>query len=61
MFTAQPSYQPKQPEALAVRIGEAGVAKLIKSFRTGTSKQELADYYGCSLSTVERLLRKRGR
>lgn len=58
--TPQRHYQPRQPESLAVRIGEDGVRTLTKRFLAGTSKQQLADYYGCSLSTVERLLRTRG-
>lgn len=54
------AFQPKQPEALVVRIGEAGTKILIERFRAGETKQHLADQYNCSLSTIERLLRLRG-
>lgn len=53
------AYQPKQPESLAVRLGEAGVAQLIQEFLVGVTQQELAASYECSLSTVQRLLRNR--
>lgn len=56
----QRQFQPKQSEALAVRIGDKGVKILIERFRAGETKQRLADQYNCSLSTIERLLRLRG-
>jgi hypothetical protein len=52
-------FQPKQPEALAVRLGEDGVALLIERYRSGTTAQVLAGQFGCSLSTIKRLLRQR--
>lgn len=55
---AQP-FQPKQPQALAVRLGEDGVALLVERYRSGTTARVLAGQFGCSLSTVKRLLRQR--
>jgi hypothetical protein len=52
-------FQPQQPEALAVRLGADGVALLIERYRNGQTARELAAYFGCSLSTVKRLLRQR--
>ncbi|MGH3564890.1 MAG: recombinase family protein [Pseudonocardia sp.] len=56
----QPSYRPRQQESVAVQLGEAGVYRLISRFLAGERQAELAREYGCSLSTVQRLLRTRG-
>jgi len=52
-------FESKQPEALAIRLGEDGVALLIERYRNGQTARELASYFGCGLSTVKRLLRQR--
>jgi hypothetical protein len=52
-------FQPKQPEALATRIGEDGVVLLVERYRDGATARELATYFGCGLSTIKRLLRQR--
>lgn len=41
------------------RLGEAGLAELVTSFRGGTPKHELAARYGISLSSVKRVLWQR--
>jgi len=58
--TARQRVQPKQRALLGERIGEDGVADLIAKFRAGVTKHQLAEEYGCSPSTIERLLRLRG-
>ncbi|MBL8159232.1 hypothetical protein JNJ66_02125 [Candidatus Saccharibacteria bacterium] len=50
----------RQPASLEERLGPAGVEGLITAFRGGTTKLELAERYGTSVSSVSRLLRKRG-
>ena len=52
-------FQPRQPEALAVRLGEEGVTLLIERYRRGATARELAEHFGSSLSTIKRLLRQR--
>ena len=52
-------FQPKQPVALAVRVGEDGMALLVERYRNGTTARELSKHFDCSLSTVKRLLRQR--
>jgi hypothetical protein len=44
-------------EPVRERLGEAGVAELVASRRTGTPLMELAERYGISLSSVKRVLR----
>lgn len=58
--TGTPSYRPKQQLALAQRLSEVDIQTLIQRYRNGPTGRELAEYYGCSLSTVKRLLRARG-
>lgn len=58
--TVSPSYRPKQQPSLAQRLTEADIQTLIQRYRNGVTGRELAEYYGCSLSTVKRLLRARG-
>jgi hypothetical protein len=55
-----PCYQPKQQPSLADQLGEAGVARLVARYRTGTTQQELADCYGTSTSSVKRLIHAHG-
>lgn len=47
------------PVPVRERLGEAGLADLVASFRAGTPKHELATRYGISLSSVKRVLRQR--
>lgn len=42
------------------RLGDAAVAELVAAFVAGTTRQELVDHYGVSLSSVKRLLRSSG-
>ncbi len=42
------------------RLSEADVREVVNRFRAGVPKRRLAVEYGMSLSTVKRLLRKRG-
>jgi hypothetical protein len=47
-------------EPVRLRLGDAVVAELVAKFAAGTTRQELADRYGVSLSSVKRLLRGSG-
>jgi DNA invertase Pin-like site-specific DNA recombinase len=40
------------------RLSEAEVRQLVKAFQAGTTKHELAERYGISLSSVKRVLRR---
>lgn len=51
-----PRFQPKRKPGLEERIGEAESAKLISRFLAGTTHDELAKYYGTSVSSVKQLL-----
>jgi DNA-directed RNA polymerase specialized sigma24 family protein len=55
--SAERAYQRKQQPSLGERLGEAGVQRLITSYRRGATAAELAEACDCSLSTVKRLLR----
>ncbi|MDQ3577496.1 MAG: recombinase family protein [Actinomycetota bacterium] len=53
----RPKFRPKQQPSLAERLGERGVACLIRDYRSGTTAQELADRHRCCYATIRRLLR----
>lgn len=42
------------------RLSEADRQAIIERFRAGSTREQLANEYGVSLSTVKRLLRKAG-
>jgi hypothetical protein len=44
-------------EPVRLRLGDEAVAELVAAFVAGTTREELADHYGVSLSSVKRLLR----
>jgi DNA-directed RNA polymerase specialized sigma24 family protein len=44
--------------ALNDRLSEADMQAIVQKFRAGTPKQELAEQYGISLSSIKRLLRR---
>jgi DNA-directed RNA polymerase specialized sigma24 family protein len=44
-------------ESVRLRLGDEAVAELVAAFVAGTTREELADHYGVSLSSVKRLLR----
>lgn len=48
------------PRPLRLRLGDAVVAELVAEFMAGTTRKELVDRYGVSLSSVVRLLRAHG-
>ena len=50
----------RQSASLEERLGSAEVEAVIAAFRSGTTKPELAERYGTSVSSISRLLRKRG-
>lgn len=53
-------HRPKQQPSLAERLGRAGIETVARDFLAGTTKPELAERYGVSLSTIKRLLRAEG-
>lgn len=55
-----PLFRPGKQASLEERLGEAEVIRLEQRFCGGTPQQELAQHYGTSVSSVKRLLRKRG-
>jgi hypothetical protein len=57
---ARPCFQPRQKLSLADYLGEAEVQRLLDQFQAGVRKQYLAQRYGYSVSSVERLLWERG-
>jgi hypothetical protein len=48
------------PAPVKVRLGDAVVAQLVAAFVAGTTRQQLVDRYGVSLSSVKRLIRDSG-
>lgn len=53
--TVQPRSQPPLP--LSVRLGDDGISRMIADFKSGMTREKLAEHYGCSLSSVKRILR----
>jgi hypothetical protein len=51
---------PTQPWNTSARLGSAGVDALLDAYRAGATKQQVADQFKISLSSVKRLLRKHG-
>jgi DNA-directed RNA polymerase specialized sigma24 family protein len=45
--------------ALSERLSDEQVQAMVAKFKAGTPKQQLADEFGISLSSVKRILRKR--
>ena len=55
----RPAYTPRTAQRqwrLIDRLGEQLIAELVRDRRQGATKQQLADRYGISLSSVKRLL-----
>jgi hypothetical protein len=50
--------QPGRQWRVRDRLSEADVRELVEAFRTGTTKHELVERYGISLSSVKRVLRR---
>jgi hypothetical protein len=50
----------RAPEPIRLRLGDAAVADLVAEFVAGTTRQNLADQYGVSVSSVKRLIRGSG-
>jgi hypothetical protein len=48
----------KQPRPVADRLGDANVRAIVEAADAGTPKWQLAERYGISLSSVQRLVRR---
>ena len=54
------TYRPPVPRLLNERLSLADTEEIVKAFRTGTRRQQLAEEYGISVSSVKRVLARHG-